>query len=49
MKAGNAERGAGNVPTARVSIVRFVLSAMDSTTAIYMFLAPHSPFPIHAP
>jgi hypothetical protein len=46
MKAGNGERGTGNVPMARVSVVCFVLSEMDSTTAIHMLPVPCSPFPI---
>ena len=49
MKVGNGERGAGNVPMARVSAVRFVLLKNSRVTAIHMFSVLYSPFPITTP
>lgn len=46
MKAGNRERGTGNVPMARVSVVCFP-SVMDSAPTIHMFPVPCSLF--HVP
>ena len=48
MRAGNGERGMGNVPMAQVSVVRFVPIAVDGAIAIHVFPVFHSPCPIAA-